>query len=327
MERRERSVLFSLFCFSPIPLTPHFLPEFHLVAGGEELFQEDGLLASPKGSRSPDPPDFSASRLDLRDDASSSSASTPEATPVEYTSRVSSAVPIARRSSHGNLSARGRDPHTIFNAFPSTPSSNLDLSLAGPSSMPSMSPLQQPAFRPDTMQMYQGSGLFTLPSSSRSHFSEGADSFPAPIPTSEVVALNLWAEGMIPFVVDIERLSAAMATNSPSLTRQSGLTSVLLRIKISISSIEDIQSSPNLHGFQAAISLSERWTTEAKCITKVFTGPNLTSQDINYLEGMSTSPIHMGGPNSPSRRVTCTLPDSPLTRCKWLEYSTFSVLF
>jgi len=188
--------------------------EFHLVAGGEELFQEDGLLASPKASVSPDPPESPISRLELRDDLSSSSSSTPEAVPVEYTSRMSATIPIAHNSSRGNMPRRVSESQSNI----SFPSSSFDLSVGAPSSMPSLSPLQS-GFHPETMQMHHGSALFSLPPSQGSYL-DGTDLLPAiPVPTTtnRILSLNLWAEGMSPFEVDVERLSVSFfVSKSPS---------------------------------------------------------------------------------------------------------------
>jgi len=44
----------------------------------------------------------------------------------------------------------------------------------------------------------------------------------------------------------------------------------------------------------------------------------MSTQEIAFLDGLSASPIHLVGGRSP-HRVNCTLPDSSLSRCKWLE--------
>ncbi|KAI0798068.1 hypothetical protein C8Q75DRAFT_33463 [Abortiporus biennis] len=259
--------------------------EFHLVAGGEELFLEDGLLAQPKPSASPEG--------SLRS-TSSSPASTPEAIPQDYTSPLPSYSQKPASNVFGYTSP--------FDSFPTSSSSapsSFDIAYATSSSF------NQP------ISSYNH-GLVNAPATSSSvpiiMGSTVGSGYQPCLPTNKVVSLNLWAEGMTLFNVDIDQLFASV----PNPQDPVQLTSVLIRIKVAISSIEDLHSSPNLHGFQGAVTLANRWSSEARCITTVYCGPTPVTQEKAFLETLQPSLNSMN-------EVTCGLPDSALTRCKWLQ--------
>ena len=164
-------------------------------------------------------------------------------------------------------------------------------------------------------------GLYNLPPIAHGAFTEPADlgasfSLPPPLPRNRVTKLSLWADGMIPFEVDVDRL-ALTGPHRPDHT------SVLIRIKLSISSIDDIHSSPNLHGFQGAITFSDPWDSDAKCITKSYSGPACVTTEIGSLIAMN-APAALPNTAWTSQAVSTALPDSCLTRCKWLETSEYS---
>ncbi|KAJ3479196.1 hypothetical protein NLI96_g9231 [Meripilus lineatus] len=291
-------------------------PEFHLVAGGEELFMENGLLASPTASTSasatPDPPE-SSSRYDSLDDLSSSSASsTPDSMTPDFTQMHSSAIPMNYLSPTGSnmgLASLDLGPFSSRSA-PSV----LDYPYPPSSSSPPAHLQAGVKLEP----LHATPGLYNLPPITQSAFPESVDfatSFPLPppLPRHRVTKLSLWADGMVPFEVDVDRL-ALTGTHRPDHT------SVLIRIKLSISSIDDIHSSPNLHGFQGTMTFSEPWNSDAKCITKSYAGPACMSSEIGSLEATS-SPAALSNTAWMSQGYSTALPDSCLTRCKWLETS------
>lgn len=154
--------------------------------------------------------------------------------------------------------------------------------------------------------------LSSLPASPMSGYlgSAGASPlFPVTNAPSRLLSLSLWAEGMSVYTADVDRLSAAMSM--PPVVPHDSPPSILFRIKISISSIEDLHSSPNLHGFHGAITLTSRWTSSAQCITKLHSGQTCISQETSYLVA---APHDANSPHP----LTCALPDSSLSRCKWL---------
>ncbi len=209
-----------------------------------------------------------------------------------------------------------------FGAFPSrsTPSA-LDLSYETSSSPPRHHTQGTVKLEP----LHGTRGLFDLSPVAQGSFPGVIELAPpfqlARTPRNRVISFSLWAEGMAPFAIDVDRV--ARATVTPGNPQQSELSSILLRIKLSISSIDDIHSSPNLHGFQGAISFSERWNSEAKCITKTYTGPACVTQETGYLGGVNPA-LGLSNTVPASQAVTTVLPESPLSRCKWLETSEYS---
>ncbi len=282
--------------------------EFHLVAGGEELFQENGLLASPKTDDSPDTHD-GLLKLDPNDVSSSPSSSTAEFSVTDFASQLSS-----------NMTFPNTSPINTINPFehsqsmyPSASSSSLAVALGSPPPSPPYNRIRAPI---KLEPLHMGTGLFNLPSSPHSNCLSAADVSPTFQPVqvhNRVLSLSLWAEGMTVFTADVDRLTPLLSGSQQSLHQPS----VLLRMKMFISSIDDVHSSPNLHGFQGAISLAKRWTSEAKCITKLYCGQTCVDQEVAYLE--ETPPLY--ATSTSSHFVTAALPESRLSRCKWLDAS------
>lgn len=197
-----------------------------------------------------------------------------------------------------------------YDPFPSagSPSSlALPYSFAPPSPPTSRDRLR-PAVKLEPLHMHPG--LFNLPPTLGS-ISDNDLSLLFPTiapPAARVLNLSLWAEGMPPFMADIDRMNASASSRNPEAT------SVLIRVKMGISSMDDLHSHPNLHGFQGAITLSNIWGSQAKCITKSCIGPECVNSEVALLEVNPSPPA----PNMPPNSVTCILPESWLTRCKWL---------
>ncbi|KAJ3485692.1 hypothetical protein NLI96_g4782 [Meripilus lineatus] len=244
----------------------------------------------------PDPPE-SSSRYDSLDELSSSSASsTPDSMTPDFTQMHSSAVPMNYLSPTGsNMGLASLD----LGPFSSSPPAHLQAGVK-------LEPL------------HATPGLYNLPPIAQSAFPESVDlgtscSLPPPLPRHRVTKLSLWTDGMVLFEVDVDRL-ALTGPHRPDHT------SVLIRIKLSISSIDDIHSSPNLHGFQGCMTFSEPWNSDAKCITKSCVGPACMSTEIGSLEA-TNSPAALSNTAWMSQGYSTALPDSCLTRCKWLETS------
>ncbi|KAJ3552557.1 hypothetical protein NP233_g12852 [Leucocoprinus birnbaumii] len=116
---------------------------------------------------------------------------------------------------------------------------------------------------------------------------------------NRVHALRLTAHGMSPFII---RTDALIPANLPYEPLQ-------LKVRLSISTMEDVNCPPALHGFLASICLSHIWSSSAKCITKTLAGSNTVSEDVGALE---VSDIMVG-------TVNAVLPESHLNRCRWLD--------
>lgn len=82
----------------------------------------------------------------------------------------------------------------------------------------------------------------------------------------------------------------------------------MLRLKLSLPPGEVESSTATLHGFGGAIVLSEPWLSSGKCFTRVFTANTCVSKELDYLQPTNQS-------------LTAFLPDSWLTKSRWLEAS------
>lgn len=130
--------------------------------------------------------------------------------------------------------------------------------------------------------------------------STSASGYPKPQQYSNRIrALRLTAEGMSPFFI---RTDALIPPNMPYEPLQ-------LKIRLCISTMEDINCPPALHGFLASICLSHMWTSSGKCITKTIVNGNTLSEDIGALE---VSDVSVG-------TINAVLPESYLSRCRWLD--------
>lgn len=119
---------------------------------------------------------------------------------------------------------------------------------------------------------------------------------------NRIRALRLTADGMSPFII---RTDALIPPNMPYEPLQ-------LKIRLSISTMDDINCPPALHGFLASICLSHLWTSSGKCITKTIVGSTTISEDMGALE---VSDMTVG-------TINAVLPESYLNRCRWLDPST-----
>lgn len=138
--------------------------------------------------------------------------------------------------------------------------------------------------------------------------SASASGYPKPQQYSNRIrALRLTADGMSPFII---RTDALIPPNMPYEPLQ-------LKIRLCISTMDDINCSPTLHGFLASICLSHMWTSSGKCITKTIVNGTTLSEDIGALE---VSDLSVG-------TVNATLPESYLNRCRWLDSRAYFIYF
>ncbi|KAF5358234.1 hypothetical protein D9756_001603 [Leucocoprinus leucothites] len=257
-------------------------PEYQLVAGGEELAD----ISPPAGStiklEDQWPPGLISMEFNDETDGYSSNSS-PDFSPPDF----------------GNQ----------FLPSPDQPTTRqLDMNpgaqyASGNQSLVSSTPPYITSF-PDATQDYSP---FSGPFDKYGHLPPVRSSQPIDIntPTSgykysnRVRALRLTAHGMSPLII---RTDALISTSLPYEPLQ-------LKIRLSISTMDDVNCPPALHGFLASICLSHLWTTSGKCITKTIIGSNTVSEDVGTLE---VSEITVG-------TVNAVLPESYLNRCRWLD--------
>ncbi|EKM82713.1 hypothetical protein AGABI1DRAFT_104604 [Agaricus bisporus var. burnettii JB137-S8] len=118
-------------------------------------------------------------------------------------------------------------------------------------------------------------------------------------PHNRIRALRLVADGMSPLLIRMDQLAPLHMPYQP----------LQLKICLRISTMDDINCPSTLQGFLASVYLSHMWTSSGKCITKTIVGSTIVAEDINSLQ---VSEVNMG-------TVNAVLPESHLTRCRWLD--------
>ncbi|KAA1469485.1 hypothetical protein DENSPDRAFT_745222, partial [Dentipellis sp. KUC8613] len=253
-------------------------PEYQLVAGGEELFQDTRLLPSRAPSKQYSPESVS-SDLSVKEEQGD----------------VLSPLNLAASNTALELTL----PQSYF---PQPSHSPTEQAYLTPLSMPSASEAtgmrhvkaEPEPFDSSFLLSNVSSNAFasqSMPSLQRFH--------------NSISALALWAEGMQPISIDVERLMQ-LTRSQPSSTSR-----VCIRLKLSLSTLDDVLSPPTLHGFQGTLAFAAPWTASAQCVTRVYAGGVCDSEESsNFQCSMSNT----GGAGQP---VTVMLPDSWLSRCKW----------
>lgn len=282
------------------------------------MFAENGLLASPDKRKS-------VERLPTTDPAPgeasiSSSASSPEYPMADFSATLSHTMFPNRHSPV--TPSRNVDAPPESAMFSSVSGSALAaLGTHSPSSSAHRTTGSSVKLEP--LHMVAGLSSFPpLPPSPMSGYLGGVNTssaYTSVRSSNRLQQLSLWAEGMSTVTFDVDQMSTAMAMPPPS--PHDPPPSILFRIKISITSIEDIHSSPNLHGLHGAITLASRWTSSANCVTKLFSGAHCIGHESALIE-----PLPTPQPLDSSQPVACALPESALSRCKWLRQGEIQVL-
>jgi hypothetical protein len=130
-------------------------------------------------------------------------------------------------------------------------------------------------------------------------------------PRNRVIAAFLSADGMSPFSINLNALAHPSAQVQPPFT---------LRIRLCVPTISDARTPSTLHGFLGGIALDHMWSASCRCITKVYENNFGVSEETGFL---NISHINVG-------TVNATLPESPLSRCRWLDackLDNFNYLF
>ncbi|KAI0321636.1 hypothetical protein OF83DRAFT_1168273 [Amylostereum chailletii] len=265
-------------------------PEYHLVAGGEELFQENGLLnGTPFMHHSPD---SVASEISVKEEQKEADMSLVSLSPRRPDPSL---CPFDKRTASRPPAVHPLDFSALdqFNSF-LTP-------------CPPLSPLDSVASSSPTVDSFPGTA-FDQPSPSDAwsrSFGLPPQSTAPVLSRVAISSFSIWAEGMLPLHINLNRLVPAPAPN----------TRIVLRMKASVSQLSDVLSPPTLHGFQGTVSFAAPWHTSAQCITRVFTGDVCDSEETGSFEALS--PSHPSGDASRPQTVTALLPDSWLSRCRW----------
>ncbi|KAF8228201.1 hypothetical protein L208DRAFT_1292868 [Tricholoma matsutake] len=286
-------------------------PEFYLVAGGEELFLDTGVLGLVKVEDGYDMP------LDCDEhDTPSSNSASPDVSPRDHPSADFSSPTATLASDSDNTSTllqqddwsthKDATPRAVLSVFSFNATTRPVDSQERQSSFPSAeSPLDSSsplAFSGPAVPPPRGPYKPVIQQPVVSNQSRSADaSFPPTSGINGVKTVCLLADGMTPFSIHVDALLAS----------QSRGAWLALKLKLYITSVDDIRSPATLHGFAGSICLSGAWANPGKCITKVYVGNSCISEEVGALV---LSNIEVG-------RVTVILPDSSLARCRWLDAS------
>ncbi|KAH9027660.1 hypothetical protein EDB84DRAFT_1439791 [Lactarius hengduanensis] len=253
--------------------------EYQLVAGGEELFQENGLLAhKPSLSRIAQPD------VSVKEEQKDGQSPFPRRTPSDSGDFPSESDNMSLEPLHPLDVSTDRIPGAFLAPLPlghpSHPRSSLkdegfDLTLPFPSTL-----------------------------SSSSSFMASSVSPPLLVRNS-VTAILLSAAGMQPLVVNVSRSA------SPSPLLPSYPSHASIHIKLSLSSLHDVASPPTLHGFSGTVTFAAPWASVAQCTTRLYAGGVCESIEQAYFDPVAPlSPVSM-------TPVTAPLPESSLSSCRW----------
>ena len=186
---------------------------------------------------------------------------------------------------------------------------------ASPRSAPFFMPEGQPAPSTNPSNGYE----FGSPATGQNHLYHHSPLLPPGIPCSpsppaanRLFSINLFAEGMPPFTIPVGALTSDHYPTTQAPPR------LLIRIKLRLPSIDDTHGSPTLHGIHGTISFARPWVTSATCITDVYAANVHESHDLAPLQPPTIDPS-MG-------ESTAGLPESELTRCRWLDSGTSLLL-
>lgn len=311
-------------------------PEYHLVAGGEELFLDTGL-PQVKAEDFPDSHLLESMMFDDHSPASdrsgrsvsrTSRSNAPRASPMmgskmeptmpPYPScRIPTADDGCRRVRSMSASeTAGNEQRQLSPLSSSLWTPDMSVRTAASQSCPNV-PYTATRADLDLNRGYERSShpMFTadqmlpdllLSDSPRIHNPSTLYSG-APRPPI-LTALSLWAEGMQPATVPVDALSSR--TQPADLN----VSVVALRVKLRLPPIE-APYSPALHGFQGSITCNAPRTSSIRCSTAVFVRNQCVSRESSYC---SVTAADSTGPDVLDH-ITLLLPDSQLSRSRWLD--------
>lgn len=219
------------------------------------------------------------------DEGSSSTSTSPNFSPLDSNVNFSTSPQLY----NGNyvLEDTAMSPHDSPQASLPSPTTHIS------PSYPYSQPLPQPAPRarsPHLKPQYP-SGPYSLTASSSSHSTVSSR------PYNKATAICLMADGMTPFSIKLDALEQA----SPS--------ALALKIKLAITSVDDIRSPSTIHGFAGSLCLAQVWNNTGKCTTRVYTNNVCVSEEVGALD---ISSVEVG-------TVVARFPESMLGRCRWLD--------
>ncbi|KAH9484301.1 Conidiophore development regulator abaA [Psilocybe cubensis] len=295
-------------------------PEFHLVAGGDELYPEgDSPMAAPvKLEEYHDSNSLIPFEWDESDHLPSSNSVSPNFSPADSQSEF----PPTPEQRPGHFPPEFGVIHPKLQGMP------LDLSYAGhglnsPSISPSGDFIQQLPHYGDASSPFAAQQakypaappVIQIPPSYQSRKTPtdpSSQTVMSATPThyryarNKVTSVFLQADGMTPFSVKVDALSHPQGLQPP----------LTLRVRLCVPTMNDARTPSTFHGFQSFVSLENVWSATSRCVTKVYGNNICISEETGYL---NVTHINVG-------TVNAGLPESSLNRCRWLDASLSIVL-
>ncbi|KAF7294964.1 TEA domain-containing protein [Mycena indigotica] len=129
-------------------------------------------------------------------------------------------------------------------------------------------------------------------------------------PPNRTTSFTLVAEGMTPFIVNLDKLSlpATLPARTPPLS---------LRLRLSLPRTDDPHAPTSLHGFFASVRLAAIWSGHAKVLTHVYDPAGRCA--VTDAATLHASSIDLG-------TVVAEFPESALTRSRWCDPLTHSTI-
>jgi hypothetical protein len=312
-------------------------PEFHLVAGGDELYPEnespvtvpvkleehyDTASLIPFDWEDPDLPSSNSVSPNFSPaDSQSEFPPTPEHRPNLYPSDFGSvnpklqSLPLDLAYPAPTINSPSISPHGDYiqqlPPFHDAASFGLPYSQAGKYASPSAQSTNVPA-TPFSVAPNRSSRA-AAPDSNPQQSQAVVNRHMSATPThyryarNKVTSVHLQADGMTPFSVKVDALANPAQPMQPPFT---------LRIRLCMPTTQDMRAPQSLNGFLAGVSLENVWSVTARCITKVYGNNVCIAEESGYL---NVTNINVG-------TVNAALPDSPLSRCRWIDSGFYSVI-
>lgn len=308
--------------------------EYHLVAGGEELFLDTGLPV--KAEESPDAHLLASMFLDDHSPASdrsgrsvsrTSRSNVPRASPAimgskteptisHYPStRIQTADDGCRRVRSVSTSA-GADQRRLSPLASSLWTPDMSVRSTASQSCPNVPytatrsdlDFNRGYERPNQSMLAADQMSPDLLLSDSPRIQNSSPLFPSALRPSILTALSLWAEGMQPATVPVNALSSQTQPADPNSSV------VALRVKLRLPLIE-APYFPALHGFHGSITCNAPPTSSIRCSTAVFVRNQCVSRESSYCSVIAAD---AAGPEVLDH-ITLLLPDSQLSRSRWID--------
>jgi hypothetical protein len=327
--------------------------EFHLVAGGEELFSDSGLLGTVKTEDPSDSSGLITLDIEQGDAAPSLSPSPPTSgcSPGDFDFESPSHSPPQPSSATFQTYPATSFPMEPHHAHPPSPSQHVVQNvLLSSSPVTRLPPPSTFGFEHRDVQQTSARAPFNMeyPANPFLPLTVGTSCEPAnavhniaklespanrtrffdQAPSATVTQRSILPPLTCPPTNKLSSLCLwadgmqpyNLSVDSLRTTSLRPLSPVALQIKLYLPSINDIHSMPTLHGFHGTVTFNISWSASVRCITKVYAEKTCVSEEAETLQLVVSS-----SSTRDNCQMTGFLPsESSLSRSRWLDASTRS---